>query len=247
MGRRNKSYGDLSLNSVNGMQISHGVTETDNAIDTYVKDFVAVAGANTANGIFARTAIGTVIENVTVYGGSSTGVLADNRYDSRRSPNDACNGPCPHVHSPSIAMSNVLARGTTGSTVAVNNSGEFSSIVIEYSHGWLTAGWGSGTTGRTNSPPSPPGNVDPALGSCRVFIPAASPMFGVGKGGANIGASILYATEGGKLTTKKIWDSSTGQWSATLRGAVIAGVNDTNALSTLGTRLHAGCSWPGGY
>jgi hypothetical protein len=91
--------------------------------------------------------------------------------------------------------------------------------------------------------------VNPVLGSCRVWIPDASPMKLMGRDGADIGASILYRYEKGRLTTAPLWDPRSGEFP---RGALVAGVNDIAGQSAFDIHqrlnVHAnGCSFPAGY
>ncbi len=65
--------------------------------------------------------------------------------------------------------------------------------------------------------------VNPALGACKVEIPAGSPLKGAGTGGSDVGATIRFRTEDGVLTRSPLWDPITGQFPC---GAVIPGVND---------------------
>ena len=111
--------------------------------------------------------------------------------------------------------------------------------------------------------------IDPLLGACKVFIPpcpggaptcASSPMKGTGKGGADIGANVLYVYQDGTLTATPLWvatppPSYTGTTFPRYFkgcGAIIAGVNSDPAISCVGiaSRLNVGtggCSLPLGY
>lgn len=94
--------------------------------------------------------------------------------------------------------------------------------------------------------------IDPQLGSCRVFIPDSSPMKGAGKNGADIGANVLYAYENGVLTNKPLWDTSVDNGRFIGCGAIIPGVNDIAGQSCFDVhkRLNVnynGCSLPAGY
>jgi hypothetical protein len=78
--------------------------------------------------------------------------------------------------------------------------------------------------------------ADPQLGGCLVVVPETSPMKAAG-----LGASIVFQSVGGQLTTTKLWDQTTGQFTC---GAVVAGLNDAALadVSCMGvhTRLHVG-------
>ncbi len=72
-------------------------------------------------------------------------------------------------------------------------------------------------------------------GQTLVYIPEDSNMKGAGKGGADIGANILYRYQNGELTTDRLWHPSTGAFP---HGAIVEGINDhERSLSTLHTRL----------
>jgi hypothetical protein len=92
-------------------------------------------------------------------------------------------------------------------------------------------------------------NTNPAFGSCYLWVPAGSPAKGSGSGGADIGATVLYAYQAGVLTATPLWNSS-GQFAS--QGAVVAGINDVagSSLFDVGTRLNVnqnGCSFPSTY
>ena len=95
----------------------------------------------------------------------------------------------------------------------IGDAGQFAQRSFEFCHGWNNSGgtWKSGTDQRSDCPPTPPGNVDPKIGACRVFIPAASPMKGMGKDidgdgkREDIGANVLYAYQDGALTSSPLW------------------------------------------
>ena len=93
-------------------------------------------------------------------------------------------------------------------------------------------------------------SVDPQLGTCKLWIPDSSPMKRTGKNGADIGANILFAYEGGVLnTSKRLWNTD---GSFAYRGAIIPGVNDIagSSLFDIQNRLNIntnGCSFPASY
>jgi hypothetical protein len=76
-------------------------------------------------------------------------------------------------------------------------------------------------------------------GQCIVYVPSKSNMKGAGKDRADIGANIIYRYENGVLTSKKLWNQSTGQFPC---GAVVKGVNDTSGSSCVDVhkRLNVG-------
>jgi hypothetical protein len=91
--------------------------------------------------------------------------------------------------------------------------------------------------------------LDPQLGSCYVYLPAKSPLKGKASDGGDLGATALYAYEGGVLTSKKLWDPS-GKFTGC--GATAGGLNDAPGQSCfdVNRRLHVaygGCSLPASY
>lgn len=92
-------------------------------------------------------------------------------------------------------------------------------------------------------------SVDPAIGTCRVWIPDSSPMKGAGANGKDIGANILYRYQDGILTDVPLWNPSTGEFP---HGASVTGLNDVagQSLFDVHKRLNVnrdGCSFPVGY
>jgi hypothetical protein len=69
--------------------------------------------------------------------------------------------------------------------------------------------------------------VDPTVGSCRVYLPPGSAMIGAAPDGSNIGASVIYRYRDGVETSTKLWDQATGHFPC---GATIAGFNDPSEL-----------------
>lgn len=91
--------------------------------------------------------------------------------------------------------------------------------------------------------------VNPQMGGCYVYLPDASPLRGLGAGGANIGAMILYRTIDGALTSQPLWNQTTGAFPC---GATVAGFTDTagNSCINVHERLHvntADCPFPSDY
>jgi hypothetical protein len=255
-GERNRFFGNVSLRNSNGFLATHGDNEAENAtahsLDGVWVDNVAVD--NTNNGFLARTAMNARVIGLTVYGGAGNGVIADNPYDARR-PNaaTACNNrPCIHHHSPGLTVMNALVVNTSGG-FAVANVSEFEKRMFSFSHGWacVRGTWRAGTDQRdtASTPPDPPGSVDPQLGSCRVFIPDASPMKHKGKDGADVGANVLYRYQDGVLTTTPLWDPASGEFP---HGPVIAGVNDVAGQNAFDVHIRLnvnanGCQLPRWY
>jgi hypothetical protein len=92
-------------------------------------------------------------------------------------------------------------------------------------------------------------SIDPKLGSCKAWIPDSSPMKRAGRGGADIGANVLYRYQDGVLTNQPLWNPSTGAFTC---GAIVAGLNDVPGKSCFDVhaRLNInrnGCPFPAGY
>ena len=91
--------------------------------------------------------------------------------------------------------------------------------------------------------------VDPQLGGCLVYVPAASPFKSAGgtpgaDGGATgpgMGANVVYEYVNGRLTQTKLWDQATGAFPC---GATVTGLNDAPladvSCSGVAARLHVG-------
>lgn len=85
-----------------------------------------------------------------------------------------------------------------------------------------------------------PSTVQPALGSCELWVPDSSPLVGSG-----IGAEVLYRYENGTLTGSPLWTDA-GQFTC---GARVTGVTDVPDASCvdMGVRFHVnqgGCPFP---
>jgi Right handed beta helix region/Protein of unknown function (DUF1565) len=252
-GVRNRFLGNVSTGNGNGFADSHGYNETsptahsDQAI--WQND---AAIANRQAGMTQRSALNSTVENLTVWGGANSGFIADNGYDVRRGGR-GCNGHgCTLQETPGITLRNSLVVNANGG-YAVANASEFATRAFSFSYGWANSKgtWRAGTELRdaATTPPDSPGDVDPQLGSCRVFIPDTSPMKRKGKDGADVGANVLYRYQDGVLTTTPLWDPTTGEFP---HGAVIAGVNDVAGQNVFDVhkRLNVnanGCQLPSWY
>ena len=84
--------------------------------------------------------------------------------------------------------------------------------------------------------------IDPQLGGCLVYVPAASPLKASTDGGAgSVGADIVDEYVDGQLTSTKLWDQTTGAFPC---GATVAGLNDAALVDVsctgVAARLHVG-------
>jgi hypothetical protein len=189
-------------------------------------------------GLYLRSPINADVRGFTAHTsrGLDRGVVA----------NDADGAP-----STSVILRNMLLIDTTGASTSAIDS-----LTLSHSHEWgISSLWGPGTTGKVFSPP-PPGDVNPNLGACRVFVPDTSPYNGAGYNGEDVGANVLHAYVNGVLTSEKLWDENlTGANRGKLRFGppVILGVNDSSTGSvrdTVHQRLGFGngsCVFPASY
>ncbi|CAN5783597.1 hypothetical protein BH11MYX2_BH11MYX2_24860 [soil metagenome] len=91
-----------------------------------------------------------------------------------------------------------------------------------------------------------PTGVGDSDGKGLVYIPATSTPHGVGAGGADIGANLVYRRYNGAASTQKLWNQRTGAFPC---GAIVSGVNDVAGKSCfdLHKRMRvgvAGCAIP---
>lgn len=221
----NSVYGSICLNGDTGINTySYGNSEAAMSKNNRYENVVVInpryAGLG---GLNARNVRGLTIKNFMVIGGAP-GLQADRT-------NGTCCAPF------SITLENVLITGASGGfSIDTSNYSYTLSKVNVYNSG-------------ANTPSSSFTTTNPNLGSCRVFIPDASPMKGQGTGGADIGANILYRYQNGVLTNQPLWDPTTGRFP---HGATIAGLNDVAGQSAFDVhqRLNVnanGCSLPAGY
>jgi|GEM_PF-4437665 len=237
-GSSNRYYGNISIGAMNNaMSLVSAASVTTGARDYVVRDQVSVGMAQ--NGLYLRSPINADVQGFTAHTSNAPnrGIVL----------NDQDGAP-----SRSATIRNMMLIDTTGASATAIDT-----LTISHSQEWgAVSSWGSGTSGRTDSPPEPPGDVDPQFGACRVFVPDGSPFKGVGFNGQDIGATVLFAYEHGVLTNEKLWDSTlSGANRGKLRfgPAVVAGVNDSstgNVRDTVHQRLGFGnnsCNFPAGY
>jgi hypothetical protein len=81
--------------------------------------------------------------------------------------------------------------------------------------------------------------ADPNLGGCLVYLPAQSPLRGMGLGGRSVGANVVARYQNGLLTDARLWDAATRSFPC---GMVVAGSNDDPAVNCVGVseRLQVG-------
>src|SRR5262249_6062473 len=146
----------------------------------------------------------------------------------------------------SFFSDNALILNNTG--VPWNVSSQ-SNWLIDYPR--IYGNSGSPSPGLTDSHVTNETTTDPTMGSCLIWIPDGSNLKGTGKGGADVGANVLYAYVNGTLTGTKLWNTSTNKFA--FQGAIVSGVNDTagDSLDNVPARLHVGlangCAFPSSY
>ena len=228
-------YGDINLNSDGGgitVSSHEAVNASAPANISFSNDVVINAASVSA---YFRCATGSALTNVSIF---------NNSYAGSPVIQDSNGGVCGSgvTESITISHSEIVNQAnlavSTGFNIAngnstISNSGSFASTAI------------------SNASVSNPFTGNPGFGNCLLWPPDGSAAATAG-----VGATILYATEGGTINTgKPLWNSS-GQFSLNYRGAIVAGgVNDPatypgQTLADVGGRLNVnqgGCSFPGAY
>jgi hypothetical protein len=141
---------------------------------------------------------------------------------------------------------------TSGNNTAQNNgTGYYVAAVAAASYSYdHNSSFGNSSSFSPNLSVTNPISVNPAFGSCYLWVPDGSPLKGAGAGGTDVGANILYQYVGGALTSTSLWDQSTG--SPLFKGATVGGLNDVagQSLFDVANRLNInrnGCSFPVAY
>ena len=234
----NKFYGNISIGATNNAMVlvSKG-SSTVGANNYVVRNQVSIGMRRM--GLLLRSPINADVRGFTAHTSKALdrGVVV----------NDGDGVP-----STSAILRNMLLVDTTGASTSAIDS-----LTLSHSQEWgISSLWGPGTTGRTASPPVPPGDVNPNLGACRVFVPDTSPYNGAGYNGEDVGATVLHGYVNGVLTSEKLWDENlSGSNRGKLRfgPAVVSGANDAstgNVRDTVHQRLGFGngsCAFPTSY
>jgi hypothetical protein len=220
----NRILGNISLNETYGFQMQARGDGSKMPMDTIIENHVSITPEH--SGLWARTAKNTQIKNSSFFGGRS-GVIAD---FIEQVPGDGIY---------STFVSNVLAMDNSGVGFTMLGQTTWS---IGYPNNYNNNLNFSPSTHVTNAT-----NLNPGFGACRVFVPKNSPLKGIGAGGADIGANVLYRYEKGVLTDHPLWNKTTGEFP---HGALVPGVNDIAGDSAFDVhkRLNVnanGCTLPG--
>ncbi len=229
-----------------------------------------VVARATGEALKLRSASDTVVENVTVFAGEANGFYATNNSGSYPRCTDL---PAPGCTS---RASNVLSFGNAGVGILAENQQSWT-IESSNSHGNASGNYycwdsacvsGETTTGLSDAA----GNIRSSLSvaptgmganACILWVPDGSNMKGAGKGGADIGANVLYRWVDGVLTREPLWDRTTGAYScgATVRDTSESAypmITDDSSGASVGAEacgnLHRrlnvntnGCSFPAAY
>src|SRR3989344_316358 len=226
----NKWLGNISLNNGTG---DFSQCRTNQPQNTLIKDLAVINPSSM--GSYPRGEANLQMSNITVLKSSYGGI-----YHDRPSVGTEV---CPTTQYSMSASNNLVANSASygiGKSTEVTGIYDYTDLYQNNPNTYsLTA------SENTNSK-----TIDPVLGTCKLWLPDSSPMKRAGKNGADIGANILYAYEGGVLNTgKKLWntDGSFGY-----RGAIVPGVNDVagSSLFDIQNRLNIntnGCAFPASY
>ncbi len=220
----NQLLGNIAFNVLRNVMADRD--EGYYAFDTVIKDDILLVGTGSPYNAWAfGNARNTQVTGATwinLNGGSSPNAGANVFGDGNAS----------------FSLTNALIKDFTD-TYGITVSGQFS-WSVSYTDSYNNAvNFNPQDSNVTNSGSFAPTN----LNGCVVFVPIASNLHGAGLAGADIGANVLYAYEGGHLTSKPLWSSITNKWQ--FAGAIVSGVNDTVGLANIETRLHPSCtSWP---
>ena len=200
-----------------------------------IRDVAFVDWNSNANGLRVTDGVNILLDHITLLstGGGVNGVIAE----------DTANGSTPTTNS--ITMTNMLIAGlTTGTGFRVSNYNTWSGDKL-FSNGNRAAFEASPPSNLTNTSTKAHG-----MGTCKVWVPAGAAIRGIGTGGSDIGANILYRYINGVLTSTPLWNPKTGEFP---HGA--PDLDETNrvvgqSLFDIHTRLNVntgGCSFPRNY
>jgi hypothetical protein len=209
---------------------------------------------NIQNGGQARSTKSYINHHMTILGGDSTNTAAfyaDNQYDSRTPGLNCCSADgrtCPsqcewHID-PHVTITDMLIGPGPGFGLGVGGPGMTATLDHVNIFGRTT-----GSMSASGGSPTHSMSMDPQMGSCIAWIPDGSPMKGRASDGGDLGATVLYRYEDGKLTKEGLW-AKDGSFLGC--GAIVPGVNDVLGQSCFDVhqRLNIntnGCPFPKGY
>jgi hypothetical protein len=204
-------------------------------INNTIRDFVHINGGVGAYGMYSRSARGTICDHCSFINNPYAAIIADVQ------PSYPGDGRY------SITITNSLAL----------NTGQLGFYIADamQSHPWTITKSNAYLAAQFNYYPAQSPNysqdlsINPALGSCKLWIPDGSPMKGAGLNGEDIGATVLYRYQDGVLTNIPLWDPSTGKFPCR---SVVAGINDVPGSSCFDVHQRlsvntGGCAFPGRY
>lgn len=184
-------------------------------------------------GFYSRSSYNTRVENATVINARVAGYIADKV---------TATGGGDY----SFYCTNCLAINNRSTGFIITS--DIQTWNVNYSHVWRSGAnyVPASSLSYTNNLST---TVDPAFGTCYVWVPDNSPMKGAGLKGADIGANILYRYVNGILTKEPLWNPTTGEFP---HGALVAGINDVpgQSLFDVHERLNInrnGCPFPANY
>ena len=225
----NRFFGVISLNDTYGIvPVARGDGDKMPK-DTYIENFVCITPKKFC--IYARSAKNTLIKGAALIGkidGKSSGLAAD-----------AYSYPGDGVYSTFTENLMVMNHSSYG----ISNSSQ-----ATWSHDHSNA-YNNKVDFNPTANLKSPTTLNPGFGTCKVFVPEASPLKRKGVGGADIGANILYRYKNGVLTSQPLWNATTGEFP---HGALVRGVNDIagSSLFDVHKRLNVnanGCMLPQNY
>lgn len=233
LNRRNQFLGNIALGTQYGYIITaRGDNATLQTQDQTIRDYVGVNVVKT--GVYSRSSLNTQVFNSTSINTGGKGFVADVQTG--------------------VSGGGVYSFFCTNCLATLNNSTGFH--VTSDIQTW-TINYSSSFGNNDNYYPDVTANItnkiseaiNPALGTCYLWLPDASPLKRAGLGGADIGATILYRYKNGALTNVPLWNPTTGEFP---HGALVAGVNDVagQSLFDVHKRLNVntnGCSFPANY
>lgn len=246
-GSWNHFLGNIAIDNLHASRIDarrNPFVQPKPAYGNYFKDFLVV-GLQGGLGLWYSTVHDSRAENITVFGGEGTGFSADSR---SHPPCESIEiyGGCSHE------LYNALVWNVDGTGIETSDTYDPWLVAYSNAYGNAEADYahdeeiGDAEGNIQHSMSVQPTGMGLGPGECIVFVPDESNMSGAGRGGADIGANILYRYVDGKLTDAPLWDPQTGAFP---HGAVVEGINDVpgESLFDVHERLNVntnGCTLP---